>query len=251
MGELPTHPELLDYLASRFIESGWSIKAMHRLIMHSSTYQLSSGDVAGAAQTDPDNRLLWRYNRRRLEVEAIRDAMLQVSGRLDRTYGGAPLELETFGLSPEALATNEAYYNNSPRRSVYLPVLRTNVYDFFTLFDFANPDFTTGDRVTTTVPTQALMLLNSPLLAELAAELADDVLQNASFGDDGARLDEIYVRMFSRPPTDAERAATERFLEGFATGRESEQPASGDPQRDAWYALCETLLASSEFLYIN
>jgi len=158
-GARPSHPKLLDYLARRFVEQGWSIKAMHREILNSRTWQMGAAPESVTLQTnapniDPENLLHWEYPRRRLEAEVIRDALLDVSGRLDRKTGGAPLELQTINLSPELLEKQQQHYDESNRRTIYLPVLRTNVDDFLTLFDFANPDLPTGNRVTTTVPTQ-------------------------------------------------------------------------------------------------
>ncbi|MFP6764000.1 MAG: DUF1553 domain-containing protein, partial [Planctomycetaceae bacterium] len=268
-GSRPSHPELLDYLARRFVDHNWSIKAMHREIMLSSTWQMAgAGAGAGAdtetqavaagetvqsgrlsAQTvDPENRLYWKAPRRRLEAEAIRDALLEVSGRLDSRRGGAPLTLKTIALSPEDLAGQENFYNASNRRTIYLPVLRTNVYDFLTLFDFANPDLPTGSRITTTVPTQALLMMNSPLVADCARRMAVRVLDDPQLDSRTRRLDAVYLRLFSRQPRARERALSVEFLNASA---EVIDATDGDTRLHAWAALCRTLMASNEFVYLK
>src|SRR5436309_11886601 len=157
MSELPSHPELIDYLASCFVEEGWSIKKMHRLILLSSVYQQSSANNPRFAQIDPNNRLLWRANIRRLEFEALRDSLLAIGGALDKTMYGRPVDLE-----------KEPY---STRRTIYGRVDRSDVADVLVNFDFANPDLPTGRRHETTVPQQALFLMNSPLVIEQAKTL--------------------------------------------------------------------------------
>ena len=166
-GERPTHPELLDYLAWRFVEDGWSIKKMHRLIMLSSTYQQSSDHDAKKYSADPENRLLWRTNRRRLELEALRDSLLLAAGRLDTKLGGPAVELWQ---APFPV-----------RRTVYGSIERQNLPGIFRSFDFASPDSSSAQRFRTTVPQQALFLMNSPLVIEQARYLASrpDLLARA------------------------------------------------------------------------
>ncbi|MGD9856804.1 MAG: DUF1549 domain-containing protein, partial [Planctomycetaceae bacterium] len=154
LGERPTHPELLDWLAVRFVESGWSIKAMHRLLMLSSTYQMSTQYDAGAATQDPENRLWWRRNRRRLEAEAIRDAILAASGNLDLTMGGSLLPTENRKYVTSTANVDPVTYQSN-RRSLYLPVVRSAVYDVLQAFDFADPSVLSGQRRSTTVAPQA------------------------------------------------------------------------------------------------
>lgn len=185
MSELPSHPELLDYLASRFVEEGWSIKKIHRLIMLSSVYQESSANNPRYALMDPNNRLLWRANIRRLEFEALRDSLLAIGGALDTTMYGKPVDLE-----------KEPY---STRRTVYGFIDRSDVADVMVNFDFANPDLPTGRRHETTVPQQALFLMNSPLLVEQAKKL----VALADFNkcqDDEAKINFLYERVYQRPP---------------------------------------------------
>ena len=171
LGDRPTHPELLDWLATRFIESGWSIKALHRLIMLSSTYRMSTQYNAFAAEADPDNRLLWRMNRRRLEAEAVRDALLLVAGSLDTTTGGTLLEAKPRTYVTSTASVNGTNYATN-RRSVYLPVVRSALYEGFQAFDFAEPTTVKGDRDNTTIAAQALFMMNSDVMNDQSAHLA-------------------------------------------------------------------------------
>lgn len=189
MSEPPSHPELLDYLAVNFMTNGWNIKKIHRLIMLSSVYQESCVDNPRYDQTDPGNRLLWRANIRRLEYEPLRDSLLAIGGDLDTNLYGRPVDMR---LRPD-----------STRRTIYDYVDRANLPDVMVNFDFATPDMVTGIRHVTTVPQQALFLMNSPLVINLARRLVamPDFVDNA---DDTARLNFLYERIYQRPPTDEE-----------------------------------------------
>jgi hypothetical protein len=185
MSEPPSHPQLLDYLAMDFMTNGWNIKKIHRLIVLSSVYQESSSENPRYAQTDPGNRLLWRANIRRLEYEPLRDSLLAIGGTLDPTLYGRPVDLRK---NP-----------NSTRRTIYDYVDRANIPDVMINFDFATPDMVTGIRHVTTVPQQALFLMNSPLVIDLARRLVamPDFVDNV---DDTARLKFLYERIYQRPP---------------------------------------------------
>jgi hypothetical protein len=185
----PSHPELLDYLAARFIQDGWSIKSLHRLIMLSSVYQESSGNNPRYAEKDPQNRLLWRSNIHRLEFEAVRDTILAIGGQLDLTIGGPPVGLGVGGFSH--------------RRTLYGFVDRRNLPEIYSQFDFANPDIETGKRYQTTVPQQALFMMNNPLVVELARKLVN-MPEFTSLSGTDAKIAFIYDRLFQRPPTDVE-----------------------------------------------
>jgi mono/diheme cytochrome c family protein len=185
MSEPPSHPELIDYLASRFAEEGWSLKKMHRLIMLSSVYQESSANNSRFAQIDPNNRLLWRANVRRLEFEALRDSLLAIGGDLDPTMYGRPVNIE-----------QEPY---STRRTIYGRVDRSDVADVLVNFDFANPDLPTGRRHDTTVPQQALFLMNSPLVVEQAKHLVALAAFDTCESDQD-RINFLYERIYQRPP---------------------------------------------------
>ncbi len=180
--EPPTHPELLDWLARRFAADGGSMKSLHRLIMLSAVYQQSSEDRPEARRADPDNRLIWRMTRRRLDFEALRDSLLAASGRLDLTMGGRPVQLGA----------------SSRRRTVYGYVDRLNLPGMFRVFDFASPDAHSAQRHATTVPQQALFLLNSPFILEQARALARRVEAEA---DPAARVQALYRLAYGRPAT--------------------------------------------------
>ena len=230
-GERPSHPELLDHLAHRFVARGWSLKALHREIMLSSTYQLSARNDPRNQEADPDNVLLGRANRRRLEVEAWRDAMLAVTGGLDPALGGPSIDL--------ASASNR-------RRTVYAAVSRHDLDGLLRLFDFPDPNLTSDKRSVTTVPLQQLFVLNSEFMVRQAKALA--ALSNANQGEpEESRVRRAFLRLYARPATDREvRAATE-FLSG-----DDESPGSRDDHPlSRWEQLAQVLLAANEFLYVD
>jgi len=200
--EQPSHPELLDYLASRFVEEGWSIKKMHRLIMLSSVYQESSANNPRYAQIDPANRLLWRANIRRLEFEPLRDSLLAIGGVLNTNMFGRPVDLE-----------EEPY---SYRRSVYGFIDRSDVSDVLISFDFANPDLPSGRRHETTVPQQALFLMNSPLVVETAKKLVS-LIEFTSCDEDDARINFLYQRIWQRLPGPDELKLGLAFIAGVSS----------------------------------
>ena len=199
-GRRPTHPGLLDDLAERFIAGGWSIKAMHRLIMLSATYQLASDRSAISAEADPADELFWRFPRRRLDAESIRDAILMLGGGLDRTPGG-PHPFPPVGTTFTQHAPFGAVYPSS-RRSVYLMTQRIRRHPFLALFDGADPNASTAKRSITTVPTQALFFMNDPFVHEQAEGFARRLLAAQTEECDRIRL--AYRMALSREPLDAE-----------------------------------------------
>lgn len=192
----PSHPELLDDLATEFVRSGWSIKSLHRRMMLSSTYQQKSENKPDYLVKDPDNRLLWRFPRRRLEFEPMRDALLAVSGRLDNTFGGRSVDL--------------AETPFTTRRTVYGFIDRQNLDGVYRTFDFASPDATSPRRYVTTVPQQALFLMNSPFVIEQARQLATTTGEPA---DPETRIRELYRRIFGRAPEQVELSRGLRFVD--------------------------------------
>ena len=195
--EPPSHPELLDYLARTFMDDGWSIKRLHRQIMLTSTYQQSSEPRPDAVARDPENRLLWRMNRRRLDWEATRDALLAASGELDRTIGGPAIEI-----------TSRPF---STRRTVYARIERQNLPGLFRAFDFASPDAHAPQRFTTTVPQQALFLLNGPFILQRAKALATrKELHELESPPD--RIRTLYAIVFGRVPTPHELSLGLEFI---------------------------------------
>ncbi len=228
--EPPTHPELLDYLAACFIQEGWSIKKLHRLIMLSSVYQQSSEENPVGAKIDPNNALLWRMNRQRLDFEALRDTLLAVSGQLDSTVGGHPVDIVTAPFST--------------RRTVYGYVDRQNLPSVFRTFDFASPDATSPQRFFTTVPQQALFLMNSPFVVEQATNL----VQRAEFktlGSDGQRVRFLYQQTLQRDPSSDEVRLACRFLEAQ---RQFEAPHNA---LSGWEQYAQVLLLANELAFVD
>jgi hypothetical protein len=222
-GERPSHPELLDYLARHFLASGWSVKSMHRLIMLSSVYQQSSRASQASLVADPENRLLGRMNRRRLEAEAIRDNLLAVAGRLNTNPGG-PGFLDAV----------------VPRRSVYLMSVRTGAKaaEFGPLFDGPDCSAIVEQRSQSTVAPQALFLLNDPFVMDMAGALAERVAQEVPSVGQEARIDRMYQIAIGRPPTAAEIEIARGLL-------------GQQPDADAWSRFCHVVLCTNEFIYVD
>ena len=248
MGEQPSHPELLDYLAVQFMDQGWSVKSVIREIMLSRTYQLSTGFYRANFENDPDNKFLWRMNRRRLEVEAIRDAMLYVSGELKlEPPRGSPVH--RWKRNGQVRAGNkqlEPWDVEQNYRSVYVPVIRTQLSRFFETFDFPEASETHGARDVTTVATQALFFMNSPFVRRQASAASERLL--ASTADDYARVEQAYRQVLSREPTRRELEQALAFVRSsFDTMKQTESPASQAQQ--AWGRLYQALFGSAEFRY--
>jgi len=195
-GDLPSHPELLDTLAVELMQSGWSLKRLHRRILTSAVYRQGSGNNEAARAVDPENRLLWRMNRRRLEIESLRDNMLLAAGRLDRGVGGLPFSL--------------AALPSSPRRSVYGFVERGRIPAMLSAFDFSSPDQHAPLRFVTTVPQQALFFLNSPFVMEQAVRAGAEVKSREA----DAQVGELYRAILGRSPAAGELIAGVRFVSG-------------------------------------
>lgn len=248
LGDTPDNPALLDYLAVQFVKQSWSLKELHRQIMLSSTYQMSTAYNATAAANDPENRLHWRTDRRRLEAEALRDAVLAVSGELDATQGGSLL-----GVANHAYVASTASERYDPyhvaRRSVYLPVARSNVYDLFQAFDFADPSAPNGQRAPTTIAPQALALMNSRLIEEQTRRWAQRLVETSS--DDAQRVRTIYLQAYSRPPSDQELARGLGFVQRIESMLVEQKQGANEARMRAWQSLCRVVLASSEFVYVE
>lgn len=240
-GTPPSHPELLDTLAVDFVQGGWSVKSLVRRIALSQTYAMSTRYDAAARAVDPDNRLLWRARRKRLPAEALRDSMLQFSGRLDLSPGGSPVK----GLGRLAINnTNQSASGkktDSARRSVYLPIIRNELPTFLTVFDFADPEFVTGRRPVTNVPAQALFLLNDPFVKEQSRAIAERLL--AAHANDSDRLEAAFRLILARRPTDDQRASIRRFLDQLGDKQ--------DKRLAAWSQVVQSLLASTQFRLLN
>jgi hypothetical protein len=232
-GEKPTHPELLDWLAAKFVESGFSVKAMHRLILSSTAYQRAS---AAPSAADPDNRLLAHFPRRRLTAEEMRDSLLTASCQLDPTAAEAhPFPAEATWAFTQHGPFNAVYETN--KRSAYLMVQRQRRHPFLSLFDGADPNATTAARQTSTVPTQALYFINDPFFHAQADALSKKLI---ALPNDDNRITEVWRILFQRQPNAAETQRTKSFLASYPA-----EPA------DKWTAQVRVLMASNEFLHID
>lgn len=239
LGEKPSHPELLDWLALRFIEQRWSVKALHRMILLSSTYQMSSEYSAKSNDVDPENILLWRMPRRRLEAEAIRDAVMSASGALDFTMGGTLLTYKDRQYVANTSKGSTVDYDR-PIRAIYVPVLRSSMYEVFSAFDLPDPTMSNGDRDSTVVAPQALFMMNSSVILKHSLKMAES-LQTL---EPNARIAAAYQRALSRPPTNQEVDQALTFI------AKMQKEWNGDSLK-AWQSFCKSLLASSEFIYLN
>ncbi|MFL2943413.1 MAG: DUF1553 domain-containing protein [Limisphaerales bacterium] len=229
MGRLPTNQPLLDHLAVRFVEEGWSMKKLIREIVLSRTYQLSTATGA-QAKVDLENELHWRQNRRRLQAESIRDAILSVSGQLDKTMGGPTIKAGT--------SIEYGYNFDDTRRSLYTPVFRNTPLEILAVFDFADPNLVVGERTTSSVPTQALFLMNNPFVRQQAEAAATRLLQE-DLADDSARIAHAYQRTLGRRPTSTERDVILKFVQ---TEKNS---------ATAWTQVLHSLVASLDFRFLN
>ncbi len=248
LGEAPSHPELLDWLARRFIADGWSFKNLHRIILNSRTYQLSSSPSEALVTADPENRLFGRSNVRRLEAEEVRDTLLLVSGKLDPTIGGSLLKVKNRAYLFDHTSIDLSDYT-SQRRSLYLPVIRNNVYDLFQLLDFPDPAVPSGDRATTTVAPQALLMLNSDFVMQSADELAKRLLTETV--NDDERLSLLSQIVWGRETTATERQNNLAFLARVDQSLAMKVTDATERKRQAWSILCHVTIATNEFIYIR
>jgi hypothetical protein len=214
LGEAPSHPELLDELAIDFLRDGWSIKRLIRRIVNSQTYRQSTDFNEYAAQVDAENRLLWRMHRKRLPAESIRDSLLMVASELDLTSSIAPVARFGTLVSENVAAPKEIGPIESQRRSVFLPVIRGQVNDLLSVFDFADPDLLVGRRERTIVPSQALVMMNHPWILERSRKIATEILQGTSSESDAIRL--AYLSLYSRYPTADENTLMSEFLKSMS-----------------------------------
>lgn len=249
MGERPGNPALLDFLAARFVEQGWSVKQLIREIALSHAYRLATTHDPASFNADPDNALVWRMTPRRLDAEQARDAMLAVSGRLQARppSGSAAARVGNNFVNPvAAYAGAEAL---SGQRSVYLTVLRDQLNGALATFDAANPNAVTGDREETTTPAQSLFLLNSPMMQSFAESWAAKLAQLPAGG--GARVRAAYVQAFGREPAESELRATTEFFARFLAAAGDDAAKRRDLAATAFTAFCQALFASAEFRTLN
>lgn len=224
----PSHPELLDALATRFMDHGWSIKDLHRQIVLSSTYQQTSLDRPECQAVDPENRLVWKMNRQRLDLESLRDALLIVSGRLDHNVGGPSINI----LAAPAI----------PRRTIYASIDRLALPSVFRTFDFPSPDTTAPQRDNTTVAPQALFMMNHPFALETAQHLSTH-RDLAAASDFATRVTRIYELVLARPPSESERQFADEFFRG------PDQTVHETPE--TWAQFAQALLMTNEFSFVD
>ncbi len=246
LGDLPSHPELLDWLATTFVEEdGWSLKKLHKRLMLTNTYQMGGEHNAEAAEFDPENRLRWKFSRKRLEAEAIRDSILFVAGQLDREMGGSLINL-----NPRQYVTSNNNIDpikyDSRRRSLYLPVIRSALYDVYTAFDFGDPTVMNGNRPSTTVAPQALFMLNSSIVLSASKDLAANMLAQEGWTD-SQRVQHLYQTCYGRPASADEVSTALEFIPKF----EAAFGKAENPRLSAWQSLCKSVLASNEFVYVE
>ncbi|MFO0842755.1 MAG: PSD1 and planctomycete cytochrome C domain-containing protein [Gemmataceae bacterium] len=243
-GQPPTHPELLDWLASRLVRSGWSLKAMHRLIVTSRAYRLSSEDAEGGKRLDPDNRLYWRFDRRRLDAESIRDTLLSLGGALDRSVGVShpfpPMRAWDFTQHKPFKAVYD-----TDRRSVYLMTQRIQRHPYLALFDGPDPNASTAKRDSSTTPLQALFFLNDPLTQRLARAFADRLRRATD--DEAGRVALAFRLAFGRSPTEEESRTALAYLEQAR----SKLRGAGEPEDGAWDSFVRGLFLSNELVYLD
>lgn len=253
-GQTPSHPELLDYLAVRFVDNDWSIKAMIRELVLSRTYRQSSTWRQAAFQADPGNRLLWRMPKRRLEAEAIRDAMLAASGELDLTRPEASLVGRVIGDRPISLIGLDKRLpkdlDGSVHRSVYLPVIRDRLPDVLELFDFASASFVTGHRENTNVPTQALYLMNSSFVQDRARMLAARVHREAG-SDEQALVRKVFRLCLGRLPTPDEEDRSLAFLAAASTPADDTEKEEQGSDLATVTSFCQAILCTAEFRILD
>ena len=240
-GEEPTHPELLDYLVKRFVESGWSTKALHRMIMLSSAYQMSSQSPEAVREADPENRLWSRFLRRRLTIEEMRDSFLALDGSLDLTMGGRIDD----GLKKDEYGPDATFNPDSvSRRTLYLPLVRNKLPSLFRLFDFADTGASSGRRDESNIAPQALYAMNSDYVKSRAYALAEIVVRGGK--DDAERLERAYRLILGRDPGDKPRPGVE-YARNYPAG----DAEGADNRLAGWASLCRILMASNEFHYVD
>ena len=250
LGQRPTNQSLLDWLAVEFIEQGWSIKQMHRLMLLSSTYQMSSTFDSQANTKDPENRLWWRFNRRRLDAEEVRDALLTVGDNLDLQMYGQLLPNTDRAYVTGTGSKRTTYDFN--RRSVYLPILRSALYNVFIAFDFADPSVIQGQRKNTVVTPQALFMMNSKLVQDEASRLAQRVLQD-DIKTNAERINALHEIVYGRVATSEDIDKCNQFLQRYRelSVQDMDDNASAAAELVIWQGLCRVLLAANEFAYLD
>jgi hypothetical protein len=232
-GERPSHPDLLDYLAGQFMSKGWSMKAMHRMLLLSAAYQMDSAASPTAEAKDPQNRLLSHMPVRRLDAESVRDAILAVSGSLDSAVYGPSLKVHVSQYQDGRGKPESGPLDGNGRRSIYLEVRRNFLTPLLLAFDYPLPTTTVGRRLVSTVPAQALTLMNNEFVAREAGLWSSRM--ESSYGDPRARLDAMFLRIFARTSEPGERDRIQTFLNG----------------QGSWSDVAHVLFNAKEFLFLR
>jgi hypothetical protein len=268
-GQPPSNPHLLDYLALSLMDHGWSVKKLIKQVVLTHAYRLASTGNEKNLEIDPDNEYVWRMTPRRLDAEVLRDSMLAVSGQLSATPPvGSPVAKAGEGPSGRPRLGSAIGMNaNDVHRSIYLPIVRDNLPESLALFDAADASMVVAERAQTTVPAQALFLMNNPFVIQQAGAAADKLIKAS--GTETERIRQAYLSFFGRPPTDAELTKAEKFLKEYRDtpnappaagrggrgpgpfGRGGPGPAGPRSERNTWTVFCQALFASAEFLYRN
>ena len=250
LGNPPSHPQLLDWLARHFMESGWVTKDLHRLIMSSNAYQMASlhPEELLCNAVDSENQLLWKFGLQRLEAEQLRDAILAVSRRLDESIGGKTVPLRNRQFVFNHTSVDHTKYE-SLRRAIFLPVIRNNLYTLFEQFDFPDPTMPTGSRNSTVVAPQALLMMNSELVMDSADQWAMRLLSEVK--DDAQRVKLAYERAFGRQPTERELRRDLVFVDELTSQAVTTIDLDPLDEQRAWSLYCQSLFASNEFLYVR
>jgi hypothetical protein len=257
-GEVPSHPELLDHLANRFMRNNWSQKQLIRSLVLSRTYRMSSTNNITATQIDPENKLLWRMNPQRLDAEAIRDSALAISGELLKSPGGPSLVLENVentGALVQSGVNPPNYNHRKPRpsqefeRTIYLPVMRTGFPGadrIRSYFDFVDPAQIAGKREQSVVPTQSLFLMNNDFFRRRSLSVVEQLLASASTQEE--RLEQLWMRVLARPMTAVERKEAIAFLDDSRT-LVTNEPNQSATDIIVWQELCHSLMSSNHFVF--
>lgn len=243
-GETPSHPELLDWLARRFIESGWSIKELHRWILLSSTYQMASVHEHASLYdvVDPENRLLWKFPILRLDAEQLRDTVLVTCGRLDLKLGGKSVPLRNRQFVFDHTSIDHTRYD-SLRRATYLPIIRNNLYTLLEQFDYPDPTMPTGTRNQTTVAPQSLLLMNNPLVLNSAEMFAEQITKQ--YSENAIRLDVVFQSLLGRAPSESESLSCLQYVSTV------DASAIDRDEKRIWAGLIQALMATNDFLYVR
>ena len=241
LGLRPTHPKLLDWLTIRFVDNGWSIKKMHRIIMNSAAYQMSSQHNGQAYEVDPDNKLWWRFNRRRLYAEEVRDSLLFTGGSIDWGMKG---QLMTYDPRQYVSQNNHPYFYGSSR-TVYLPVIRSGTFDVMQAFDFGDPAVIQGQRSSTVGASQALFMMNHDLVAKASERLAERAAKALDFSESA---NQIYAAILHRKPSAAETRRAVDFAE-HAVDQAGDDALKAKAQ--AWKSFAQVLFSSNEFMFLD